>query len=104
MPQVHLTDAEAQYLYELVDDVVALNIFGGDKRLGELDFMAVSALATKLGDIAIEGKGGHDRRCLNCGALITSPNPRKVTCSDACRQAWSRKLRQAKTNRHTVPG
>ncbi len=35
----------------------------------------------------------NDRACLQCGTVFEATNPRKTTCSDACRQALSRSKR-----------
>ncbi len=97
MPHLHLTDLEALFLHELAGEALARQLLTGKNGVDGIDmsFDALDDLTEKLREIAIEDKGGTDKRCLNCSAVITSPNPRKTTCSDSCRQAWSRRMKRA---------
>ena len=94
MPSIHLTTSEVTFLHSLLDDVVSRHCWGLDNQLFESTLEDVQALSEKVERLHIDNPA--DRTCIVCGAVITSPNPRKVTCSDACRQAWSRMLRKEK--------
>ena len=96
MPHLYLSEAEALWLYQLIDDGIAKSMYRsyagielsetdqGTEEMGE-------DLIERLRPMAIEYSPEHtDRKCKNCFAVLTSPNPRKTTCSDVCRQALSR--------------
>ena len=93
MPNIHLTDSEVTYLYSLLDGVMSRHGFGLDDQRYESNDDEISALFDKLEPYHFNA---GDKHCLNCSNVITSPNPRKTTCSDSCRQAWSRRMKRAK--------
>lgn len=93
MPNIHLTDAQVFYLNDLLDDVVAGHIGGDTSRNFDLTSQGVDELSEKFWAIVDRGDP-PDKHCPVCRAVITSPNPRKITCSDACRQAHRRNMQK----------
>ena len=89
MPNVFLTDEEAELLIELLDVHSTHQMMGKPLRSILKDFDAHPLmdrlLASKL-----------NQRCLVCDKELTSADSRKKTCSDKCRQIHSRKQRTAK--------
>ena len=69
----------------------------------EADIVRKALIAYSDNTDAIEGKLASltktARYCVQCGAEFTSKNPRRTTCSDACRQALSRSIRKAEYTR-----
>ena len=96
MPNIHLTDSEVTYLHSLLCCVQDRHLASVDEALlFESTIDQILALSSKVEKLQFSED--RDKNCRNCGAVITSPNPRKITCSDACRQAWSRTIKRAKT-------
>ena len=90
MATIHLTDDEAGWLYDLVDDAIAAAVCGQfalpEYPKGSCGF--IDGISEKLRAVAIE-QGGN-LRCASCGKEILAPRPGQRTCSDACRQRLSR--------------
>ncbi len=85
MAHVYLTEAELEFLAEHIDTLSFAGVLS--ERGGH---PIADALSNKFKDAFQQSR---ERRCVNCGIVLTSPNPRKTTCGDACRQAHSRKIR-----------
>ncbi len=98
MPHLYLSEAEAFWLYELIGEAIDRTPFDNtgieQSKEGKEEWEMQDNLYGRLAKIAMDEWEDHrDRKCKNCSAVLTSPNPRKTTCSDACRQELYRKRR-----------
>lgn len=91
MPNIHLTDPEVTYLYSVLTQIQSRWCVDDKTQLHECTEEEIVALTDKLEPYHFNA---GDKHCPVCGAVITSPNPRKITCSDACRQAHARDMRK----------
>ena len=83
MPHLYLTDAEAEWLLNFVDLCAREEYTGieGSEENGR-------AIYSRLREVWFDADPAP--KCESCGVELSSPNPRKTTCSDACRQALTR--------------
>ena len=84
MAQLQLSEKEAQLLVEALQMV---EIRWMDSGRDHDPLLAIRERADNL--------KFNTRRCAACGIEFEASNPRKQTCSDACRQALSRSKRRA---------
>ena len=82
MAHVYLTEAELQFLADHIGELCAGQLLG-EVQAG----IDLSSLSVKFSDAFLQSR---ERHCAHCGIVLTSPNPRKTTCGEACRQAHSR--------------
>ena len=87
MAHVYLTESELEFLAEYIP--LLWSDASDDQR------KIIDALGTKFSETFQESR---ERHCIVCGAVLTSPNPRKQTCSDACRQNHSRRMRAVRVD------
>lgn len=49
-------------------------------------------------DLVLRMSGEHERRCMECGALLTGKRPHAMYCGDKCKwTAWDKKHPRLKT-------
>lgn len=93
MATIHLTDAEAVWLYDLLNAAGVASLGGPfvepEPPKGSYGF--IDGISDKLHAAAIEQ--GNNLRCASCGKEILAPRSGQRTCSDACRQRLSRATR-----------
>ena len=91
MPNIHLTDSEVTYLYSVLTQIQSRWCVDDKTQLHECTEDEIVALTNKIEPYHFNA---GDKNCPVCLAVITSPNPRKITCSDACRQAHGRNMKK----------
>lgn len=91
MPNIHLTDSEVTYLYSVLTQIQSRWCVDDKTQLHECTEDEIVALTNKIEPYHFNA---GDKHCPVCLAVITSPNPRKITCSDACRQAHGRNMKK----------